>query len=107
VPGFLRQTFAVTDHYADGTYRWWHLSGPSPELLHALTDAWLPATGRILKPGGKLLLRASLRAAGVRNNIDESVMHDTFSAWQIDELERAEIPSDTRTLEVLLVRLTR
>lgn len=192
MPGFLRQTFAVTDHYADGTYRWWHLSGPSPELLHALTDAWLPATGRaldvgcglgseaaylhslgwqvagldlsatalvaaaqrnsgpaylradllrtplqpaaldacldrgcfqylarqdragyaaelrrILKPGGKLLLRASLRAAGVRNDIDETVMHDTFSAWQIDELERAEIPSDTRTLEVLLVRLTR
>lgn len=62
---------------------------------------------RVLKPGGKLLLRASLRAAGVRNDIDESVMQDTFSAWQVDEMERAEIPSDTRTLDVLLVRLTR
>jgi SAM-dependent methyltransferase len=182
----------VTDHYADGTYGWWHLSGPSPELLHALTDGWLPAPGhaldvgcglgseaahlhslgwqvlgldlsavapvaaaqrnpgpaylcadllrtplqsatldacldrgcfqylarqdrpgyaaelrRVLKPGGKLLLRASLYAAGARNDIDENVIQNTFSDWQIDQLDRAEIPSDTRALKVLLVRLTR
>ena len=28
---------------------------------------------RVLRPGGKLLLRASLYAAGVRNDIDENV----------------------------------
>jgi len=41
----------VTDQNADGTYRWWHLSGPSPELLHALTDTWLSTPGRALDVG--------------------------------------------------------
>ncbi|MGH9170298.1 MAG: class I SAM-dependent methyltransferase [Acidimicrobiales bacterium] len=180
-----------TDHYADGTYRWWHLSDPSPELLHALADGWLPASGhgldvgcglgtegahlhrigwsavgvdlspvalacaaqvnpgpsylradllclplrsssfeaaldrgcfhylapedrvgyadelsRVLRPGGKLLLRASLRAAGIRNDIDDRVILATFAAWRLDHMQRAKIPSDSRTLEVLLVRLT-
>jgi SAM-dependent methyltransferase len=182
----------VSDRYADGTYRWWHLSGPSPELLEALEDGWLPSSGdaldvgcglgsdaahlhalgwrivgldlsevalataavrnpgpaylradllrtpltsstldacldrgcfhylgaedrsgyaaelrRLLRPGGRLLLRASLRAAGVRNDIDEHVILDTFHGWQVEQMQRAEIPSDTRTLEVLLVRLKR
>lgn len=182
----------MTDHYADGTYRWWHLSGPSPELLQALADGWLTSPGyaldvgcglgseaahlhslgwrvvgldlslvalttaaahnpgpgylradllrtplrsssidacldrgcfhylaakdragytaelrRVLRPGGKLLLRASLRAAGVRNDIDEGVVLGTFSAWQVERIGRAEIPSDTRTLEVLLARLAK
>jgi SAM-dependent methyltransferase len=188
----FRQAFWVADHYADGTYRWWHLSGPSPELRQALTDSWLPSPGRaldvgcglgseaahlhalgwrvvgldlsavalttaaalnpgpaylranllrtplrsstidacldrgcfhylaasdragyaaelrrVLRPGGKLLLRASLRAAGVRNDIDENVILGTFSAWRVEQMRRAEIPSDTRTLDVLLVRLVR
>lgn len=182
----------MTDHYADGTYWWWHLSGPSPELRHALADGWLPSAGRaldvgcglgseaahlhalgwrvvgldlsavalttaaacntgpsylranllqtplqsstidacldrgcfhylaaedrvgyaaelrrILRPGGKLLLRASLRAAGVRNDIDENVILGTFSAWRVEGMQRTKIPSDTRTLDVLLVRLVR
>jgi SAM-dependent methyltransferase len=180
----------MSDHYADGTYRWWHLSTPSPELVQAVADGWLsgpgqvldvgcgmgseaghlctlgwqaigidlsvvaltaaalrnpgPAyvradllrtplrsssvdacldrgcfhylaardrpgyaaeMGRVLRRGGKLLLRASLRAAGVRNDITEQVIVTTFSAWQIEHMERLEIPSDTRTLDVLLARL--
>jgi SAM-dependent methyltransferase len=183
------------DHYADGTYRWWHLSQPSPELVSALRDGWLPSSGRaldigcglgteaghlaaqgwqaigidlsavalaraaaghpaaehshatflhadlrrlpfhphaldaaldrgcfhyldpadrpryaaelsrVLRPGGKLLLRASLRTAGVRNDIDETVIRDTFTGWRIDHLRQTAIPSDTRTLEALVVRL--
>jgi SAM-dependent methyltransferase len=62
---------------------------------------------RLLRPGGRLLLRASLRAAGVRNDIDEEVILATFSAWRIEQMHRAKIPSDTRTLDVLLVRLMR
>jgi SAM-dependent methyltransferase len=180
----------VADHYADGTYRWWHLSQPSPELIAALDDGWLPRTGRavdlgsglgtevgylarrgwqvtglelsevavaraaaehadaafaradvrqlpfaqhsldaavdrgcfhylpsgdrrryaaelrrVLRPGGKLLLRASLRAAGQRNDIDETVIRDTFATWLIDHLTETAIPSDTRLLDVLVVRL--
>lgn len=180
----------MTDHYADGTYRWWHLSEPSPELLSALGEGWFSGAGRaldvgcglgteagylaslgwqvsgidlsavalgraarlwsavsflrtdvlampfqarsfdiaidrgcfqylpagdrpryaaeierVLRPGGKLLLRPSLRAAGVRNDIDESVIRHTFAAWKIDRMERAVAPSDTRVLDLLVVRL--
>lgn len=178
------------DQYADGTYRWWHLSEPSPELMSAVADGWLSGGGRVLdvgcglgteagylaslgwrvsaidlsavalgraaglwpaasflradvralpfrarsldiavdrgcfhylpagsrpryaaevlrvlRPGGKLLLRLSLRAAGVRNDIDESVVRDTFAAWRIERMERQALPSDTRMLDVLVVRL--
>lgn len=181
----------MTDHYADGTYRWWHLSSPSPELLAALDDGWLPPGGRVadvgcglgseaghlaragyqvagldlsevaltraaagqdraaflradvrrlpfgrhcldaaldrgcfhylppggrpgysgelrrvLRPGGKLLLRASLRTAGVPNDIDETVIRATFAGWRIEHMQRAAVPSDTRHLDVLVVRLT-
>jgi len=187
----LSHTVAMTDHYADGTYRWWHLSRPSPELLAALGDGWLPPGGRaldvgcglgvearhlaaagwqvtgidlspvalaraaaggdrvafmradarqlpfqdecfdaaldrgcfhylaprdrlryadelrrVLRPGGRLLLRASLRAAGVRNDIDERVIGHTFTDWRIEHMQRAAVPSDTRTLEVILARLS-
>ncbi|MGD0245571.1 MAG: hypothetical protein ABSB59_35335 [Streptosporangiaceae bacterium] len=92
----------ATDHYADGTCRWWHLSQPPPELVAALGDGWLPRGGRV--PGGKLLLRASLRTAGVRNDIDEAVIAGTFGGWRVERMERAEVPSDTRMLEVLVAR---
>jgi hypothetical protein len=50
------QTVGVTDHYADGTYRWWHLSVPSPELVEALAGHWLPSPGPgllfVREPGG-------------------------------------------------------
>jgi SAM-dependent methyltransferase len=59
---------------------------------------------RVLRPGGKFLLRASLRVAGVRNDIDEAVIARTFAAWRIEHLERTAIPSDTRMLDVLLAR---
>ncbi len=180
----------TADHYADGTYRWWHLSRPSPELLSALADRWLTGAGRaldvgcglgteagylaslgwqvsgvdlsavalgraaglwpaasflradvralpfrarsfdialdrgcfhylpaserawyaaevqrVLRPGGKLLLRPSLRAAGVRNDVAESVISDTFAGWRIDHMERQAGPSDTRLLDLLVVRL--
>jgi len=189
--GVLSNTVAMTDHYADGTYRWWHLSRPSPELVAALGDGWLRPAGRaldvgcglgveagylaaagwrvagvdlsqvalagaaaggggavfvradvrqlpfhpdcfdaaldrgcfhylaprdrlryadelrrVLRPGARLLPRASLRAAGVRNDIDERVIGDTFTDWQIEHMQRAAVPSDTRTLEVILARLS-
>jgi hypothetical protein len=64
----------MSDHYADGTYGWWHLSVPSPELVQAVADRWLSGPG---------------------------------AGWHIEHMERTEIPSDTRTLDVLLVRLVK
>jgi len=60
----------------------------------------------VLRPGGKYLLRASLRAAGVRNDIDEAVIAATFAAWTIEHMERAKVPSDTRMLEVIVARMS-
>ncbi|HEV2362296.1 MAG TPA: class I SAM-dependent methyltransferase [Acidimicrobiales bacterium] len=181
------------DEYADDTYRWWHSSTPSPELLSAIGDGWIPASsgravdlgcglgteanhlqslgwevagvdlspvaldmarrthphvsylladlrmlpfrsgefdlavdrgcfhylppgdrsayaasvGRVLRPGGRLLLRASLRSAGIPNDIDESVVRSSFQGWHIDRMERIEAPSDTRTMLMLEARLRR
>lgn len=61
---------------------------------------------RVLRPGGKFLLRASLRAAGERNDIDEAVIARCFASWSIDAMARAAVPSDTRLLDVLVVRLS-
>lgn len=61
---------------------------------------------RVLRPGGKFLLRASLRAAGVRNDIDETVIRQAFVAWRVELMERAKVPSDTRMLHVVLARLS-
>ena len=44
----------MADHYADGTYRWWHLSRPSPELVSVLDDGWLPRAGRAVDLGSGL-----------------------------------------------------
>jgi len=59
----------------------------------------------ITTPTG-LLLRASLRTAGERNDIDEAVIARTFGAWQVEDMERAGVPSDTRMLEVIVARLS-
>jgi SAM-dependent methyltransferase len=61
---------------------------------------------RVLRPGGKLLLRASLRAAGARNDINEALITRTFAAWEIEGMDRTAVPSDTRMLEVIIVRLS-
>jgi hypothetical protein len=37
--------------------------------------------------------------------LDETVIARTFAGWQIERMERAEVPSDTRMLDVLLARL--
>ena len=61
---------------------------------------------RVLRPGRRLLLRASLAAAGVRNDIDETVIDAAFAAWNIERIERAAVPCDTRMLEVIVARLS-
>ena len=58
----------------------------------------------MLRPAGKLLLRASLRMASRRNDITEAILTQTFAGWRIEHMERAEVPSDTRALEVIVAR---
>jgi SAM-dependent methyltransferase len=53
----------MADHYADGTFLWWHLSRPSPELLAALGDGWLPGSGRGLDVGCGLGVEAGYLAS--------------------------------------------
>ena len=41
----------LTDEYGTSVYRWWHLSGPGPELVEAIGDGWFPTAGRVLDLG--------------------------------------------------------
>jgi 2-polyprenyl-3-methyl-5-hydroxy-6-metoxy-1,4-benzoquinol methylase len=41
----------IDDGYLDGSYRWWHLSLPSPELTDAIASGWFPNVGRVLDVG--------------------------------------------------------
>jgi SAM-dependent methyltransferase len=57
----------LTDEYGSGEYRYWHLSTPSPELVEAVRDGWIPRTGRVLDVGcGAGTEVGFLAAAGVR-----------------------------------------
>lgn len=62
---------------------------------------------RVLRPEGELLLRACLHAQGVRNDITAQTIHEVFSDWRVVMLEQRLIPSDTRMMEALVIRLTR
>lgn len=65
------------------------------------------AVATALVPGGRFLLRASLFSAGVRNEVDEAMIEETFAGFRFDSLCRTGLRSDTRLLEVLVARLRR
>ncbi len=62
---------------------------------------------RVLRPGGRLLLRACLRAAGVRNDIGMDTLLTVFAGWDVIAAREADVPSDTRSLRALVARLQR
>ncbi len=180
----------MTDPYASGTYRWWHRTEPSPELLAAeaagelgrpgvvvdlgcglgselgylarrgwhgigvdlsvlaLTRARdrqpgvtfacadvtsLPLRGgaadllldrgcfhylaarsrgdyareaaRVLRPGGRLLMRMCLTSAGVPNGLDEQIISTTFAGWELASVTRTDLVSDTRSMPAILAIL--
>ena len=60
---------------------------------------------RVLRPDGRLLLRACLTSRGVRNDVTESGVAGAFAGWVVDRLARAELASDTRTMQALVIWL--
>lgn len=62
---------------------------------------------RVLRPRGKLFLRACLQSAGVRNDLDAAVLHSVFRQWREVSLEPMSIQGDTRSMDALVVRLER
>jgi SAM-dependent methyltransferase len=75
----------------------------SPEARRAYeSELW-----RVLHPRGKLFLRACLRSAGVRNDIDAALLRSAFRRWREVSLEPASIESDTRSMDALITRLER
>jgi hypothetical protein len=61
---------------------------------------------RVLKPGGRFLLRACQASAGVRNDIDQTVIEHVFGDWHLARITGQHIDSDTRRMPALIVRLT-
>jgi SAM-dependent methyltransferase len=62
---------------------------------------------RVLRPGGRFLLRACLYAQGIRNDLTDSLVREIFTGWHIAGLEPGQIPSDTRQMIALVARLER
>ena len=91
----------MADHYADGTCRWGRAldvgCGLGTEAGYLHRAGW-QVVGLDLSP---------VALAGVRNDIDEHVIRATFDGWSIEALDQTQVPSDTRSLDVLLVRISR
>ena len=62
---------------------------------------------RVLRPGGRFLLRACLTAQGVRNDIWPQTLRAAFDGWQVVTFERRHIQSDTRLMPAFVLRLQR
>jgi SAM-dependent methyltransferase len=68
-------------------------------------EGYVREVGRVLRVGGRFLLRACLYSAGKRNQLEERSVTNAFAGWQIDDLTRQAVPSDTRTMPALVLRL--
>ncbi len=62
---------------------------------------------RVLRPGGRLVLRMCLNSAGVPNGLDEETIRETFRGWQHAVTMRLDLGSDTRTMPAVLAVLIR
>jgi SAM-dependent methyltransferase len=62
---------------------------------------------RVLRAGGRLLLRMCLTSAGVRNDLDEVAIRSAFCTWQLASIERVDLHSDTRIMPAIVAVLVR
>ena len=63
------------------------------------------AAWRLLRPGGRFLLRACLTSAGKRNDMPEDVASRHFARWNAVALDRRLIASDTGTMDAVVALL--
>jgi SAM-dependent methyltransferase len=63
-------------------------------------EAW-----RVLRPGGRFLLRACLTSGGERNDLPDDVIERHFARWTVLEQQHRSIPSDTRAMEAVVALL--
>jgi SAM-dependent methyltransferase len=69
--------------------------------------AYAREANRVLRAGGRLLLRMCLTSAGRPNGLGEHTIRETFIAWQLADLARTRLPSDTRTMPAVVALLIR
>ena len=60
---------------------------------------------RVLRPGGRLLLRMCLTSAGLPNGLDEQTIRTTFASWELARMTRTDLVSDTRSMPAILAVL--
>ena len=60
---------------------------------------------RVLRHGGQFLLRACRSAAAAPNDIGPAVIERVFRDWRIDQMTTEDIPSGTRHMPAMVVRL--
>jgi SAM-dependent methyltransferase len=70
-------------------------------------DGYAAEARRVLRPGGRFLLRACRTAAGVANDLSVPVIERVFAGWSIESITPEDIVSDTRRMPSLTVRLVR
>lgn len=70
-------------------------------------ERYVAEAARVLRPGGRLLIRACQTSAGVRNDITAALLRRLFAAWRVDSLSEAALPSDTRVMPAVVARLVR
>ena len=62
---------------------------------------------RVLRRGGRFLLRACLTSAGVPNGMDQAVIRSAFRDWDLTGIAARDIDSGTRSMPALVARLSR
>ncbi len=69
--------------------------------------AYAAEARRVLRVGGRLLLRMCLTSAGEPNGLGEHTIREAFGGWHVADLRRLRLASDTRTMPAILALLIR
>jgi SAM-dependent methyltransferase len=95
--------------FQDGTFDALLDRGCFPYVTGGDRTKYIREARRVLRPDGRLLLRACLQARGVRNDLSADLIKEMFEGlhWRIVRLEHRGIPSDTRMMDALVVWLER